>query len=116
MLLGLFVDDMFIGKLMARIDAVKNFLNSRLKMKDLGAATILLGMEIRRLPRGDIQLLREKNLGEVLLKCPVTSSRAASTPLPLDCKLNQQDAPQTAKDRAKMEGIPYKSAIGSLMF
>ena len=35
-------------------------------MKDLGAATFLLGMEIRRLPGGDIKLLRKKYLGEVL--------------------------------------------------
>lgn len=116
-LLGLFVDDMFmIGKLMERIGKVKAFLHSRFKMKDLGAATFLLGMEIRRLPGGDFLMLQEKYLGEVLAKFPVTNSRAASTPLPPACKLSQEDAPQDVQGRLEMAAIPYRSAIGSLMY
>lgn len=116
-LLGLFVDDMMmIGKLLARIGQVKEFLHSRFKMKDLGAASFVLGMEIRRLPGGDIQLLQEKYLGEVLRKFPVVNTRAASTPLPPAWKICQHDAPQDAEGRADMEGIPYRSAIGSLMY
>ena len=49
-LLGLFVDDMFIiGHVINLIGGVKDLLHSRFKMKDLGAATFLLDMEIRRL-------------------------------------------------------------------
>ena len=55
-LVGLFVDDMFvIGKQISLINGVKEFLGSQFKMKDLGAATFLLGMEIRRLPGGVLQ-------------------------------------------------------------
>ena len=116
-LLALFVDDMImIGKLLRRIGNVKDFLNSRFKMKDLGAATFLLGMEIRRLPGGDIQLLQEKYLGEVLSRYPVVNTRAASTPLPPACKLSQRDAPKDDEERVAMQGIPYRSAIGSLMY
>ena len=79
-LLGLFVDDMFmIRHILSRIGGVKNFLHSRFKMKDLGAAIFLLGMEIRRLLGGDIQLLQEKYPGEVLLKYLVDNSRSASS-------------------------------------
>ena len=116
-LLGLFVDDMFvIGRMMDLINMVKDFLHSRFKMKDLGAATFLLGMEIRRLPGGDVQLLQEKYLGEVLLRYPVGSPRAASTPLPPGCKLSLADSPKSAADKKTMAVIPYRSAIGSLMY
>ena len=116
-LLGLFVDDMFvIGKMMELIEGVKGFLHSRFRMKDLGAATFLLGMEIRRLPGGDVQLLQEKYLGEVLLRYPVVSPRATSTPLPPGCKLSQTDSPTSAPDMKTMAAIPYRSAIGSLMY
>ena len=116
-LLGLFVDDMFIsGHQITRIGSVKTFLHIRFKMKDLGAATFLLGMKIRRLPVGDIQLVQEKYLGEFLLKFPVDSSRSASTPLPPSCKLSQEDSPQTAVEKEQMALIPYRSAIGSLMY
>ena len=100
MLLGIFVDDMFIiGHQITRIGSVKSFLHSRFRMKDLGAATFLLGMEIRRLPGGDIQLVQEKYLGEILLKFPIASSRSASTPLPPSCKVSQEDSPQTAAEK-----------------
>ena len=41
----------------SQIGGVKFFLHRLSKMKDLGAATFLLEMEITRLPGGDIQLL-----------------------------------------------------------
>ena len=116
-LLGLFVDDMFIvGKLLSCIDNVKQFLHSRFRMKDLGAATFLLGMEIRRLPGGDIHLVQEQYLKDVLLRFPVDNSRAASTPLPPASKLSQADSPADDASRALMASVPYRSAIGSLMY
>ena len=115
-LLLLFVDDMFvIGRMTNLINIAKSFLHSRFKMKDLGAATFLLGMEIRRLPGGDIQLVQEKYLGEVLERFPVVESRSISTPLPPGCKQSSRDSPTTAADKTAMAVIPYKSAIGSLM-
>ena len=98
------------------IDSVKTFLHSRSKMKDLGAATFLLGMEIRRLPGGDIQLLQENYLMEVLLKYPVENSRSVNTPLPPTSKLSQADAPQDSDEKSMLEVIPYRSAVGSLMY
>lgn len=116
-LLGLFVDDMFIiGRCMEKIRGVKGFLNSRFKMKDLGEAVFLLGMEIRRLPGGDLQLVQEKYLGEVLARYPVDSSRSASTPLPPGSKLSGADSPKTQVEVDEMGPIPYRSAIGSLMY
>ena len=48
-LLGLFVDDMFIiGAILDKIGGVKKFLHSRFKMKDLGKVAYLLGMEIQK--------------------------------------------------------------------
>ena len=116
-LLGLFVDDMFIiGHVISLIGGVKDEFHSRFKMKDLGAATFLIGMEIRRLPGGDVQLLHEKYLGEVLLRFPVDSPQAASTPLPPGCKLSHADSPQSEEEAMKMALIPYRNAIGSLMY
>ena len=116
-MLEFFVDDMFaIDKVMELIDLVKDFLHSRFRMKDLGAATFLLGMEISRLPGGYVQLLQEKYLGVVLLRYPVDTPRAASTPLPPGCKLSQADSPTSTADKQTMAVIPDRSAIGSLMY
>lgn len=85
-------------------------------MKDLGAANFLLGMEIRRLPGGDVHLLQEKYLGELLAKFPTSGSRQASTPLPPGSKPSERDSPETPEEIKAMLRIPYRSAIGSLMY
>lgn len=115
-LMSLFVDDMFIvGKEMPLIQDLKDLLHIKFKMKDLGAANFLLGMEIRRLPGGDVHLVQEKNLGEVLAKFP-TEGRQASTPLTPACKLSKEDSPKTHEETMAMLTLPYRSAIGSLMY
>ena len=54
-LLGVFVDDMFIiSHIISRIGSINKFLHSRFKMEDLGATTLLLCMEMRGLPGGDM--------------------------------------------------------------
>ena len=69
MLLGLYVDDMFmIAAFLEKLAGIKQYLNKNFKMKDLGPVKFLLGMEIRLQPNGDIHLLREKYLGEILTK------------------------------------------------
>ena len=55
-------------------------------------------------------------MGEVLFRYPIDSPRAASTPLPSGCKLSQADSPTSAADKQTMADIPYRSAIGSLMY
>lgn len=57
--MALFVEDMFIiGHRLPNINILKNLVSSRFKMKDLGAAHLLLGMEIRRLAGGDVLLVQ----------------------------------------------------------
>ena len=100
-LLGLYVDDMFmIVALLEKLAGIKQYLNKTFKMKDLGPVKFLLGMEIRLgVPNGDIHLLHEKYLGEILTKFDMNDCRALSTPLPPSSKLSMEDSPQTDADR-----------------
>ena len=116
-LLGLYVDDMFmIAALLEKLAGIKQYLNKTFKMKDLGPVKFLLGMEIRLQPNGDIHLLQEKYLGEILTKFDMNDCRAVSTPLPPGSKLSMEDSPQTAADREAMAIIPYRQVLGSLMY
>ena len=63
-LLGLFVDDMMmIGKLLARIGQVKEFLHSKFKMKDPGAASFLLGWKSGAYQAGTSSCCRRSTSG-----------------------------------------------------
>ena len=46
----------------------------------------------------------------------MTDSRPASTPLPPACKLSKLDSPTTAEGIKDMELVPYRSAVGSMMY
>ena len=100
-----------IGKQIDLINTFKSFLNSRFKMKDLSAATFLLGMEIRRLPGGDIQLLQEKYLGEVLQRFPVENPRSTSTPLPPGCKLSSLDSLSLRLQQTRKKWMSYPTEV-----
>ena len=116
-ILGLFVDDMFImAALMDKLGAVKLFLHSNFRMKDLGEVKFLLGMKIRKQPHGDIHLVQKKYLTDVLAKFEMTQCKSANTPLPPGRKLSRADSPKIEADRQLMQEIPYRSAIGSLMY
>ena len=85
-------------------------------MKDLGTVKLLLGMEIRVQPNGDVYLLQEKYVGEVLAKFDMQECRSVSTPLPPASKLSQQDSPQNDADKEAMTFVPYRQALRSLMY
>ena len=116
-LLGLHVDDMFmLGELLHRLAELQNFLCSRFRMKHLGQVKFLQGMEIRKQADGDILLLQEKYTSDVLQKFNMSDCRSATTPLPLASKLSSSDSPTTEEEKQAMDLLPYKSAIGSLMY
>ena len=115
--LGIYVDDMFmIAALVAKLPEVNHFLHSNFRMKDLGDVKFPLGMEIQKQTDGNIHLVQYKYLTEVLAKFEMTNCRAVSTPLPPRNRLSQDDSPQSAEQRLEMKDIPYRNAIGSLMY
>ena len=59
--IALYVDNLFmVGMKLGNIDVVKQGLGKEFKMKDLGEARLLLGIEIRRQENGDAFLVQEK--------------------------------------------------------
>ena len=117
-LLGLFVDDMFIiGHLISLIGGVKDFLRSRFKMKDLGAASFLLGMEIRRLPGGGRTAATGEVSGRSAPAVPsrqLSSCQHASAPwlqtqpqrLPKKCSREGADGGHTLQKRDRLSDVP----------
>ena len=115
--IALYVDDLLlVGRSLDRIKEVKLGLHSEFKMKDLGEATFLLGIEISRQPNGDVFLVQERYARDVLARFSMVNCKAVSKPLELGCKLDSTQQPTSVKGVAEMEGVPYRSAIGSPMY
>ena len=115
--IALYVDDLFlVGKKLGRIQEVKDGLSSQFKMKDLGEAKFLLGIEIRRQPNGDVFLVQERYARDVVKRFNMEGCKSVSTPLELGSQLDSSHQPISDGEKGEMENIPYRSAIGSLMY
>ena len=115
--IALYVDDLFVvGMLLANIKVVKEGLGREFKMKDLGEARFLLGIEIRRQEGGDVFLGQERYAKGVISRFNMEGCKSVSTPMELGNPLSISQQPTSDVDKENMAIIPYRSAIGSLMY
>ena len=63
-------------------------LHEEFKMKDLGEAKFLLGIEIRRPKNGDVFLVQERYARDVIGRFNMKGCKPMSTPLDLGCHLD----------------------------
>ncbi|KAL0426864.1 UNVERIFIED_CONTAM: Retrovirus-related Pol polyprotein from transposon TNT 1-94 [Sesamum latifolium] len=114
----LYLDDMLIAaKNMHDVLALKALLSQKFDMKDLGAATKILGMEIHR-DRGSRKLwLSQRGYVEkVLDKFGMSKAKPVSTPLANHFKLSSEQCHKTDREIEDMANVPYASAVGCLMY
>ncbi|GJW36958.1 retrovirus-related pol polyprotein from transposon TNT 1-94 [Tanacetum coccineum] len=114
----LYVDDMLVtGPNKDRINKLKLQLAREFKMKDLGPANKILGMQIHqdRVSR-KIWLSQKSYVKKILQRFNMQDCKPISTPFPTNVKLSSKMSPSSEKKRMKISRVPYASAVGSLMF
>jgi len=116
--LVLYVDDiLLIGNDVKFLKAVKEYLNSKFSMKDLGEAAYILGIKIYRdRSKRLIALSQSTYLDKVLKKFNMEGSKRGFLPMSTGITLSKDQCPATAKEIESMAKIPYASAIGSIMY
>ena len=116
--LVLYVDEiLLIGNDVNLLNIVKEYLNNKFSMKDLGEAAYILGIKIytdrsRRL----LTLSQSTYLKKVLKRFKMEDSKRGLLPSHKGDRLSKAQCPATAIEREEMAGIPYASAIGSIMY
>ena len=83
---------------MDNIKEVKKGLQSEFKMKDLGEAKFLLGIEIRRQENGDVFLVQERYAQDVISRFNMEGCKSVSTPLELGCQMDTSQQPTTDEE------------------
>ena len=90
-----------------------------MKVKDMGVAQYLLGIELRRrefgMENGDILMVQEKYVLDILRQFDMVGCKGANTPLESGVKLSVVDIPGDDLGKARMEAYPYQQVIGKLM-
>ena len=105
----MYVDDLLIfGSNTHVVDSVKNLLNTNFNMKDLGEASVILGIKITRSENG-ISLDQSHYIEKILRKYNYFDCTPACTPYDPSVKLFKNTG-----DSVKQ--IEYASVIGSLRY
>lgn len=114
----IYVDDMLIAsKDLSKIKELKENLKNRFEMKDLGAASRILGMDIiRDRKSGWVKLCQRSYLEQVLRTFNMSEAKAVVTPTGAQYKLRSLNEEELRTERELMSEIPYASAVGSLMY
>lgn len=113
---GIYVDDMLVVGVQDSIDVFKLQVMQRFEAKDLGEADEILSMRICRKPDGSITLDQTAYVEEILETFEASSVKGASTPLDPGTRHNKVGDAEWNTIKEESEKIPYRQAIGSLLY
>ncbi|KAF7776615.1 hypothetical protein Agabi119p4_5008 [Agaricus bisporus var. burnettii] len=95
----------------------KEELRSSHELKDLGQAKYILGRRIETDDTtGCIKLSQRAYSERIIKKFNMSDAKPRSTPLPAGIVLSVDDSPQSAEESSEMRNVPYREALGSLMW
>jgi hypothetical protein len=112
-----YVDDITIAGTMQHVDELRDHLSRRFKMTDLGDISFIIGIKvIRNRNNRSISLSQQQYLLDVLSKFKMSECKPVSTPLDPGCHLTREMCPKLQADIRDMSDVPYRNAVGSLMY
>lgn len=112
------VDDLTItGSTLEVILQTKKDLGSKLEMSDLGELHWLLGIEVKRdYEAQTISLSQRSYIQSIVDRYGLSDAKPLSMPLDPHALLDKQQCPSTTEEFAATRDIPYREAVGSLMY
>jgi len=111
----LYVDDMLLAaKSKSEISKLKEALSLKFEMKDMGAASRILGIDIiRNRKEGTLRLSQTRYVDKVIQRFRMADAKVVSTPMGAHFKLTSLIDEIGSVDP---EVVPYSSAVGSVMY
>lgn len=107
-ILAVWVDDIMIFASNATMcTKLKNDLHSHFKMKDLGEATSLLGINIIQHVDGSISVDQSNYIKNILQRFNMENCKPALAPMDINQKLSRKMCLKTAEEKEEMATIPY---------
>lgn len=117
-ILVLYVDDILLAS--SNIDLLhesKRLLSRHFDMKDLGEASYVIGIEIRRdRSQGTLGLSQKAYIERVLGRYNMQQCSLSVAPVVKGDVFGSFQCPKTETERDQMKLIPYASVVGSLMY
>lgn len=116
--LAVHVDDCLVtGSSQRLLDETKTKIGALYKLTDLGAVSWLLGIKITRdLDAGTLSLSQHAYIDALLVRFNFTDLKPVSTPMDPHQLLSKTQCPESPAEVARMRRVPYREAIGALMY
>ena len=112
------VDDLTVvmtGKVL--MDQVKRKLRAELEVTDLGEIHWLLGIEIRRDRENKTLMMCQRSyINSVIKRFGLEDAKPLASPMEPSAHLSNAQSPVTSREIADMRDVPYREAVGSLMY
>jgi len=118
-IIALYVDDMVIaGSDMPTIQDIKNKMSARYQMTDLGEVNQILGCEVTRdWTLGRITMIQRHYIRALIKKFfPGVVLNTVRTPMGSKIYLSKSHCPQSPEEIEFMKSIPYRQAVGCLLW
>ena len=118
LILVVHVDDcMFTGSSPKLIAEYKQKFNARYALTDLGPISWLLGIKItRNRDKRTISLSQTAYIESMLERFALKDAKAYATPMVPGVVYSRDDSPSAPIEMDRMRRVPYREAIGSLMY
>ena len=120
MIIAIFVDDIiscFHKSDESDFSYFKANFTQKYKTTDLGDATWILKMKITRDRKNRTLLLTQQLYNEMVVdRFNMSNAKCSTTPEKISHELSLSQCPTTVEEKEAMLAIPYKSAIGSLLY
>ena len=117
--LAVYVDDLLIvSKDMSEVETVKSDLAKQFTMEDRGDVEYILGIQvIRDRETRTLKLLQTQYASDVVKKFKMETSKCKlKVPMHAKAKFTTEDCPTDEEEIKYMKKVPYRSAVGSLMY
>jgi len=117
-ILAVHVDDCLVtGSSQVLLDGFKMEINTKYKMTDLGPCKWLLGIKIDRdFELRTIALSQHAYIESILTRFNFDDLKPSAIPMDPSASLLKSQSPTTLTGVARMKNVPYREAVGSLMY
>ena len=117
-ILAVHVDDcMITGSSGRLVNDFKREMNAKYRITDLGPAHWLLGIKITRdFDKKIISLSQHSYIDSIITRFNFNDLKPLSIPMDPSAPLSKSQSPTKVEDVAKMKNVPYREAVGSLMY